>query len=283
MSQFNINTQWVKLLNDLITNGEKVSPGGKETRELMAYQSTIDMSSPIITIPGRKMNYNFMFGEAYYLLSGSNRVSDITQFMNAIGKFSDDGVTFNGAYGPKIMEQISYVVNTLFSDNESRQALLTIWRERPAPSKDLPCTISLKWLIRNGQLHCFADMRSSDAWLGWCYDVFNFSMISHYVCNWFNSLSDETKIRPGHLVLTATSQHIYEPNVEAATAICNDVIKNNVGYLMTPDMFNNYEHPDYLVDDLFFAGKCEHANVKHEIKSEISSLLREVKKPNETN
>ena len=283
MSQYNINTQWVQMLDHLINKGEKVEPRGIPTRELMGYQTTVDMSSPILTIADRKMNYDFMFGEAYYLLSGSNRVDLITQFMKVIGKFSDDGITFNGAYGPKIMEQMSYVVQTLFKDTESRQAVMSIWRERPASSKDIPCTLTLQFMIRDGKLNCFANMRSSDAWKGWVYDTFNFSMISHYICNWFNILDGHEAITPGHLVLTAASQHLYEQNLEKAVAIRTAVKNHNVGYVITPDLFENYEHPDYLLDDLFAAGKQYHDRVNHITKSEVSRLLREVPKPNETN
>lgn len=283
MSEFNVNTQWVKMIDQILDKGEVVTPQGNSTLEVLGYQSTIEMSSPIITIEDRKMNYDFLFGEAYYLLSGSNRVSEITQFMEAIGKFSDDGLTFNGAYGPKIMEQISYVVGCLINDPHSRQAVLTIWRERPAPSKDLPCTLSLQFMIRDGKLHCFANMRSSDAWLGWVYDTFNFSMISHYVCNWYNILSGEEAIQPGFLTLNAASQHLYEHNIVKATAIRDSVASREVGYLITPDLFNNYEHPDGLVDDLFKAGKRDHDAVNHITKSEVSSLLRKEPEADETN
>jgi thymidylate synthase len=42
-----------------------------------------------------------------------------------------------------IKQQLDYVVEALVKDNDSRQAVLTIWRPSPAPSKDIPCTVSI--------------------------------------------------------------------------------------------------------------------------------------------
>jgi hypothetical protein len=85
---------------------------------------------------------------------------------------------FDGAYGPRVVDQLRYVVDCLWKDPMSRQAVMEVWRPNPRESLDIPCTLTLQWLIRDGKLHCIDSMRSSDAWLGWVYDVFSFSMLS---------------------------------------------------------------------------------------------------------
>ena len=66
-------------------------------------------------------------------------------------------------------------------------------------------------------------MRSSDVWLGIPYDVFNFSMLSHKVCCFFNS--DGKPVEPGTLYLTAASSHLYAYNFkEAAACITAEII-----------------------------------------------------------
>ena len=52
-----------------------------------------------------------------------------TVFMKAIAKFSDDGIMFRGAYGPKVVEQLGYVTQNLLSDPDSRQAVININNE----------------------------------------------------------------------------------------------------------------------------------------------------------
>jgi thymidylate synthase len=177
----------------------------------------MDMRYPVLRVPERKLNYQFMAAEALWILSGDNRVETIAPYNKRIADFSDDGTTFFGAYGPKIMEQIDYVVGKLVEDKDTRQAGLTIWRENPGQTKDVPCTVAIFFGIRNGTLNAHVFMRSSDVWLGIPYDVFNFSMLSHLVCGIMTQLHPNLPtVTPGMLYLTAASSHLDETNWEAA-------------------------------------------------------------------
>lgn len=216
---------WIDTLDDLMNNGRFVSPRGKMTRELPQRTIEVDMRRPVLTVPARKLSYQFMAAEAYWILTGDDRVDSIAPYNKNISNFSDDGEKFFGAYGPKILDQLDYVAAKLVADPGSRQAGLTIWRENPPETKDVPCTVAIFFSIRGTQLNCHVFMRSSDAWLGVPYDVFNFSMLSHLVCcmvntkTWeLNANSTEERIlyTPGTLYLTAASSHIYAEHFEAA-------------------------------------------------------------------
>jgi thymidylate synthase len=160
-----------------------------------------------------------MMAEAWWILTGQNKLETIQRYSKQIKEFSDDGIFFMGAYGPKVVDQLPYILDSLVKDPSSRQAVLSIWRERPRSSRDIPCTLTLQFFIRDSRLHCCANMRSSDIWLGWPYDVFNFSMISKYLVELLNK--DEELISLGNLYFTAGSQHLYDVNFEAA----NEIIK----------------------------------------------------------
>jgi predicted HAD superfamily Cof-like phosphohydrolase len=121
-----------------------------------------------------------------------------------------------GAYGPKIIDQLDHVVSALVNDPDSRQAGLTIWRENPPKTKDVPCTVAIFASIKNGELNLSVYMRSSDVWLGLPYDVFTFSMLAHLICCRINSRLPRLfpKIYVGHLYLTAANQHVYESDFD---------------------------------------------------------------------
>lgn len=255
----NTSKSWIALLTTLIAQGNNVSPRGFGTKEILGHQSRIDMSHPVLMIPERKLNLAFLYGEAWWILSGSNRVSDIKKYMKGIAKYSDNGITFRGAYGPKVVEQLDYICGSLIADHVSRQALMTIWRENPTPSKDIPCTVALQFFIRDNKLHCNATMRSSDAWLGWVYDTFNFSMLSAwiaiYIRNHFASTlksSPLTQLDLGELILTSGSQHIYDVNHEAARAIVDKYqhFPSSEFDLCAKIDLSRYSHPDQLLSDL---------------------------------
>jgi len=201
---------WDHLLHDICTFGEKTAPRGMPITEIIGNQVIVDMQHPVITCVERKLSYTFMLAEAWWILSGKKDVPSIEKYCKVITKFSDDGLTFFGAYGPPISEQLDYVVDCLKGDRDSRQAVLTIWRQNPQRSKDIPCTVAVQWVIRDGHLHCIDTMRSNDAWLGFPYDVFNFSMLSWHVLEQLRRLSEYRDLKLGALFLQAGSHHLYD-------------------------------------------------------------------------
>lgn len=244
-----INNCWKGLIKEIIRTGDTVSPREMGCYEIMALQSRIDMTEPVVTVRERKMGYRFMCAEAYWILTGDNRVETITPYSRLVSRFSDDGYRFQGAYGPKITEQIKYVVDALYEDNDSRQAVINIWREMPRNSRDIPCTLSLQFLIRKKMdgykyLNCLATMRSSDLWLGWVYDVFNFSMVSAYICLMLRKWMPDLQL--GYLILTAGSQHIYDREMDRAKR-CMDS-KNDWTYNSLK--LSDFVRPDDLLSHL---------------------------------
>jgi thymidylate synthase len=222
---------WRGALARVLNEGHEVSPTsagsawrGRRSKEVLALQTVVPMDRPVLVNPVRKLNHRFMAAEAAWILSGDNRVASIAPFNRKIKDFSDDGRTFAGAYGPKFAEQRAYVTATLLADPASRQAVIGVWRERPGPSKDVPCTLSWQLIRRGHVLHCVATMRSSDLWFGWPYDVFNFSMVAAAV------LLDLQQDDPGNwgtttlgkLYLTAGSQHLYALDWKNAQAAVDD-------------------------------------------------------------
>lgn len=246
---------WLTDLSRVLGQGQRVKPRGQETLELVGFQSSlVDMTRPFVTSRPRKLGYRFMAAEAAWILSGDDKVVTIAPYSKAISDFSDDGHVFAGAYGPKILDQIEYVVGCLAKDPDTRQAVLTIWRENPRPSKDVPCTVSVQWLVRDGLLYCVDTMRSSDLWLGHPYDVANFSMLSAMVAL---KLRDEHGVRVGlgPLVLQAGSKHVYLRDLEGAKACVDELVdfrsdfkKPDAGPEFDHDRFRSAEH---LVEHLW--------------------------------
>lgn len=208
-----INLDYKKKIWTIYTTPEFVTkPRGLKIAEILNDSWHVDMDNPIITIEGRKLSYDFMFGEAAWMLRGQNDVATVEKWAGAIKRFSDNGITFFGAYGPKIIDQLPYVLDILEKDKDTRQAVLNIWRENPRSSKDIPCTLSLQFFLRESSdqlwLHTVATMRSNDIYLGTPYDSFNFSAISFYLALLLNERGIKCKL--GKLNIQAGSRHFYE-------------------------------------------------------------------------
>ena len=252
------NQAWLRLIGQIYRNGNSARPRGLEIKEILCNTTVTDMRFPIVSIRRRKLGYKFLAAEAWWILCGRNDVASIKSYSRHIASFSDDGHYFSGAYGVRVVDQLRYVVDTLVKDIDSRQAVLTIWRQNPRDSKDIPCTISVQWLIRNARLYCIDTMRSSDAGLGFPYDCFNFSMLSAYILLLLRERSGFFKeIELGALYLTAGSSHLYvnarndgAPNVPYVIEDVEEVLQHQDEIDYAPLCIDDFENADQLLEHL---------------------------------
>lgn len=212
------NGMWQEKLGQCLGSPQFISkPRGMEVRERLAESYTTVMPA-YLDLEDRKVNLPFMFAEAAWIVGGSNRLEDLTPYMDYYKNFSDDGIFLKGAYGPKVVDQLPYVVSTLLEDNDSRQAYLNIWRERPGSSKDIPCTTGMQFLIREmGDekfLFAVVTMRSNDVVLGLTYDIFTFSMVAKAVQLLLREQG--LNVALGELTVNPGSLHLYERHYEEA-------------------------------------------------------------------
>ena len=243
-----INEAWLRIVENVYNFGMNSQPRHMKIKEILGAQTFINMQKPILTVKKRDLGYQFLFAEAYWILTGDNRVNTINKYSPVIHKFSDDGHRFQGAYGPMIMEQIRYIIESLEQDRDSRQAVLTIWRQNPRPSKDIPCTVAGQWFIRENSLLYNHTMRSSDLWLGYPYDVFNFACLTNYIRLLLidrGVLKGAKELKLGPMIFTAGSQHIYERNFkDIESCLEHDV------FIDYPPIFNKIQRPEKFIECL---------------------------------
>jgi thymidylate synthase len=133
----------------------------------------------------------------------------------------------------------------LREDSDTRQAVMTIWTPNPGPTKDVPCTVAFQFLLRGGALNMIATMRSSDAWLGFPYDLFNFSQLLNWVAG-------QIGVEVGWIQMDLGSSHLYQRNFMAS----REVVLNAGSTVTSPplpvgppppivaDALMNQWHPD---------------------------------------
>lgn len=213
-----INSQfgpaWIDLLGRLY-NSDEVNPRGMKCREQIGVTLRVtDAHCNIFEHPARKLNYKFMVAEWLWIWFGKEDVASIAQYNKEIAKFSDNGQTFDGAYGPRVSGQWPFVVSSLRRDMDTRQAVISIFQARRPEdqSKDVPCTLTVQFLYRYNRLNAIVCMRSSDVWLGLPYDFFNFSML-------LNILAGQLGVPVGSMIMHLGSSHLYDRNVEAASQV----------------------------------------------------------------
>lgn len=176
---------WDKLSN--ATPGEVMeSRDGDVNDEIINAVTVIkDPTRCIMKNKIRKMPMRYAIGELLWYLSGNNDLKSIQMFTKAWDRMSDDGETVNSNYGYCLMDkfgfnQIEQALIQLHDNPNSRQVVLHIKEARNMidnPTKDLNCTVCLQLFIREGKLYMTTYMRSNDLWMGFPYDVFQFTCL----------------------------------------------------------------------------------------------------------
>lgn len=201
---------WYGILSAQAESGHiQDSRDGDVVGEVISAVTTIeDPTRGIIQSDIRKMPVRYAVGELLWYLSGSNKVSDISKYSSVWERLSDDGEHVNSAYGHRIFhhfgfDQWEHVKNQLRKDPMSRQAVIHIKDASNAPTKDMPCTVSLQFFIRDNKLFLITYMRSNDLWMGFTYDVFNFTALQV-------KMAMELGVELGTYTHVAGSLHLYK-------------------------------------------------------------------------
>lgn len=159
----------------------------------------------------RNLSMRYAVGEMLWYLSGNNNLDAIRHYTKAWDRMSDDGKTVNSNYGYIIQDkygfnQYEYCKQLLMKDKNSRQAVIHI--KTPVntvenPTKDLNCTVCLQFFIREEKLYCTTYMRSNDLWMGFPYDIFQFTCLQI-------RMAMELNVGIGTYTHIAGSLHLYE-------------------------------------------------------------------------
>jgi thymidylate synthase len=228
------------LRNEFLNESMTVNPRGQKTKEIL--NATITIRNPrkrLAFHKNRKYNLYFNIAELLTIIGNINLVKFLNHFNKNVSQFSDNGISFYGAYGPRLNTQWFDLVKKLREDKDTRQAIMTIYdgkMDLSQKTKDMPCTLNFHFMIRNDKLNLTTYMRSNDLFWGFQYDIFNFTMIQEMVLNELKMYMPELEL--GTYTHTTTSLHIYKRHF--------DLLENlhSMEEVEMPQM--NYLYYDYV-------------------------------------
>jgi thymidylate synthase len=191
----------------------RVSPRGQGTRELL--DVTVRIDEPLAAPPlwvRKKFNLRIAAVETVQLIAGVSHLGQLAAVSgDAFTHFADDG-RLRGAYGPRLYDQFPRAERQLRDDPDTRQAIVNLWRPDEKTTKDVPCTLSLTFRVRDGKLGLKVHMRSNDVILGVPYDWFAFSRVQLL-------MAEVLDLEPGPYVHHVDSLHLYERDLERAQGL----------------------------------------------------------------
>lgn len=193
----------------------------------------------VVFWPERDANPFFHLYESLWMLAGRNDVAGPSRYVENMKKFSDDGVTYHGAYGhrwrkhfhtslSRSEDQLAFIAKALKADPTDRRCVLQMWdtyADLGREGKDFPCnTIATFQISSRGDLDLTVFCRSNDiVWGAYGANAVHFSFLLEYMAwwigvpvgkmyqvsvNWHGYLTTLEKVRP---LAEGPNMHDYGP------------------------------------------------------------------------
>ncbi|MEJ7776979.1 MAG: thymidylate synthase [Sphingomicrobium sp.] len=183
-------------------------------------------------------------GELLWYLSGSDSLAFIESYVSA---YKDDAVggIIEGAYGPRLaamrgsINQLDSIHRLLSEKAGSRRAVIQLFNAEDIATdhKEIPCTTTLQFHLREGQLHLSVTMRSNDAYWGLPHDVFCFTMLQEMMAR-------RLGVELGEYYQYVGSMHVYDDYLEAIDQYVEEGFQRTVEMPPMPagDPFKRVDH-----------------------------------------
>lgn len=159
---------------------------------LICYERPLER---VVFWPERNANPFFHFMESLWMLAGKNDVSTVATYTKNIARYSNDGITFNGAYGHRWRswfgrDQLIEIITNLAENKDCRRQVLGIWDPafdlfKQAGNLDVPCNTHAYFAVNpRGELDLTVCNRSNDiVWGALGANVVHFSYLLEYVAS----------------------------------------------------------------------------------------------------
>lgn len=199
-------------LTEVLQDGQPVRVRGKGTHELLARLVTVEKPvERFITLPKRRNDVFHAIAETIWMISGRDDVAFLERYLPRAPDFSDDGIVWRGAYGPRLrnwagVDQVDEIRTLLIDQPESRRAVAVLFDPSRdfQDTKDVPCNNWLHFVRRAGRLDLNVSIRSNDILWGFSgINTFEWSVLQEMMAFWLG-------LPVGQVNFFISSLHLYD-------------------------------------------------------------------------
>lgn len=190
----------------------------------------------VVFFPERDANPFFHLMEGLWMIAGRNDVEWISRFNSSIANYSDDGITFHGAYGYRWrkhfgMDQLEIISELLRKNPDDRRIVLQMWDPKVdlnRDGKDFPCNTAIKFRIVDGRLDMTVENRSNDMiWGAYGANAVHFSMLQEY-------MAAKIGVKLGYYWQVSTNFHSYISTFEKHESLLDRIPTSPYHHGVTP-------------------------------------------------
>ncbi|MGP1607590.1 MAG: thymidylate synthase [Moraxella sp.] len=230
--------QYLHLLSHILQNGtDKSDRTGTGTRSVFGYQMRFDLNKGFPLLTTKKVHFHSIVIELLWFLKGDtnvkflqdNKVTIWDEWATAeqtarFGRQAGDlgavyghqwrnfGASQNadGSYLADGFDQISWLINEIKTNPDSRRLIVSGWNPKEAGEVALPpCHTLFQFFVANGKLSCQLYQRSADVFLGVPFNIASYALLTHMV-------AQVCELGVGEFIWTGGDTHLYSNHFEQA-------------------------------------------------------------------
>lgn len=230
---------YLDLMRHVLTHGvDKTDRTGTGTRSVFGYQMRFDLQKGFPILTTKRVHFKSVAVELLWFLKGDTNIQYLKDNGVSIwdewatkeqcarfGRNEGDlgavyghqwrnfGATKNpdGTYQKDGFDQISWLVNEIKTNPDSRRLIVSGWNPPEAGQVALPpCHTMFQFYVANGKLSCQLYQRSADIFLGVPFNIASYALLTHLI-------AQVTGLEVGEFVWTGGDSHLYSNHFEQAT------------------------------------------------------------------
>ena len=230
--------QYLELLTHILeTGGDKGDRTGTGTRSVFGHQMRFDLSVGFPLLTTKKVHMKSIIHELLWFLKGdtcvdylqANGVSiwdewataeQTARFGRPAGELGpvyghqwrNFGASKNadGAYNADGFDQITWLINEIKTNPNSRRLIVSGWNPAEAGQVALPpCHTLFQFFVIDGKLSCQLYQRSADVFLGVPFNIASYALLTHMI-------AQVCELDVGEFIWTGGDTHLYSNHFEQA-------------------------------------------------------------------
>jgi thymidylate synthase len=214
--------EYQKLLSHILEHGvDKGDRTGTGTRSVFGYQMRFDLAAGFPLVTTKKLHWKSIAHELIWFLQGDTNVKYLQE--NGVSIW-DEWADANGDLGPvygkqwrswettggQVIDQMSWVVNEIKRNPDSRRLIVSAWNVAELPQMALmPCHALFQFYVANGKLSCQLYQRSADVFLGVPFNIASYALLTMMIAH-------VTNLELGEFVHTLGDAHLYSNHLDQA-------------------------------------------------------------------
>ena len=213
MQQIEHASVFLKIFHDVANRGTHVAPRGQRVIEIENYCYEIPPYVRFQSFDCRKLNLSYIKHEFLWYLRGDKFDLSILEKAKIWKDIVNQDGSLNSNYGQYIFgadNQFDNVVRILRDDKDSRRASISFLNKEHlfSDTRDVPCTYTINFRIRQDKLNMSVHMRSQDLIYGMANDCPAFSFVHEMMLNVLKQYYPNLEYGMYHHV--CDSLHVYE-------------------------------------------------------------------------